>query len=247
MAMSPAAAEYLRRLRSALEEASDLAETEDPDATHASTWFTDNVVIGTPVSHFPQDQEGALLFTFLKVSYLFLALLRAGFLGRGGIAFGPHYMDDRFVFGPTLIEAAKLEKDTGHPRVALTADAAAMAVATARGTSGYQDPRRAPHLRCLAIDEGDGAVFVDPIGVWLGEEDDPAVAEHFLEIYRQRIEEGIKTNTSDPAVLGKWQWLADYFSWAIGEYGGQYRSAPIATAPRAHRFRQFHEVLGLII
>jgi hypothetical protein len=100
MATDKHAAEHLVCLRGALERASERAGTEDRDQTHASTWFTDNLLVATPVFDFPQDQEGALLFTIINVSYLYLLLLDRGFLGRGAIAFGDHYMDDRFVSDP---------------------------------------------------------------------------------------------------------------------------------------------------
>ena len=112
MARNPSAIEYLLRLRPALEDASDHAATDDPGESHASTWFTDNLVVATPIMGHFQDPEGALLFTFVNVSYFFLILLKEGFLGRGGIGFGDHYMDERFVFGPALIDAVEVEKCT---------------------------------------------------------------------------------------------------------------------------------------
>lgn len=246
MSQSAHSLEHLIRLRSALETASKWAGTEDSTQTHASTWFTDNLVIGTPVFRFPQDQEGALLFTLVNVSYLFLMLLEAGFLGRGGIAFGQHYMDDRFVFGPALIDAASLEKATKQPRVALTPETVALAARVAK-TSGYCEAAAVPHLRCLAIDESDGAVFVDPVGVWLSEEDDETTAEHLLEIYRQQIAAGIEASTAEASVQRKWLWLADYFNWSIRDYAEEHPKALVDSAAAAHRFTPFHETVGPIL
>jgi hypothetical protein len=242
MAQDSNALEHLVRLRPALEAASERAGTEDPTQTHVSTWFTDNLVIGTPVFRFPQDQEGALLFTLVNVSYLFLILLNAGFLGRGGIAFGQHYMDDRFVFGPALIEAAVLEKATKQPRVALTQEAAALAAEIAK-TSGYHEAAAVPHLRSLVIDEGDGTVFVDPVGVWLSEEDDFALAERLLETYRQQITAGIEASGADRSVQEKWLWLADYFNWSIRGYADGHPAALVGSAPGRHRFVPFHKMV----
>lgn len=245
MALDEQAHDYLLRLRPALESASERAGTEDPGQTHASTWFTDNVVLGTPVFRFPQDEEGAMLFTFVNVSYLFLILLEAGFLGRGAIAFGPHYMDDRFVFGPALIEAAHLERATVQPRVALTEGTVELARNVAR-TSGYHAPEAVPHLASLAIDEGDDTVFVDTIGTWLDEEDDPLAVEHFLDIYKTRIEAAIGTGGDDPDVQRKWLWLADYFNWAIRRYAAKHPEALVADAGSEYRFNPFHETVGPI-
>lgn len=245
MALHEQAEDYLVRLRPALEAASERAGTEDPGQTHASTWFTDNVVVGTPVFTFPLDEEGAMLFTFVIVAYLHLILLEAGFLGRGAISFGAHYMDDRFVFGPALIEAVRLEKDTLQPRVALTEGTVDLARAVAK-TSGYYTPEAVPHLTSLAIDEGDHTVFVDTIGVWLSEEDDPTAVDHFLGIYKARIEAAIEDTAQDSNVAQKWLWLADYFNWAIRYYSAHHPGAVVSGAPRKHRFRPFHETVGPI-
>ena len=243
MAQDPDALTYLNQLRPALEQASERAGTDDAGQTHASTWFTDNVVVATPVFRFPQDQEGALLFTIVNVSYLFLILLERGFLGRGGIGFGDHYMDDRFVFGPALIAAAELEKNTKQPRIALTEDAAQLAAKVAT-TSGYGQSMKVPHVRALAIDLADQTVFVDTFGLWLAEEDDDELAEYLLEKHRQGIENGIRSTAGDPKVQDKWLWLADYFNWSIKAYGERKPSALVTSAPGTYEFVYFFEVLS---
>lgn len=119
MATSEDAVAYLRELRPALEAAIDRAMTEDERFTQASTWFTDNAVVGAPVL---QDMfiESIVGGTEVAAAYLLLVCSGRGFLGRGSITLGAHYMDEKLVFGPALIEAAKLEKSARWPRVVLS-------------------------------------------------------------------------------------------------------------------------------
>jgi hypothetical protein len=212
MATSALAVAELPRLRSTLIAASDRAGTEHASEPHASTWFTDNVVVGTPVGRHV-DREGALLFTAVNVSYMQLILLQEGFLGRGAIAFGDHYMDERFVFGPALIEAVCLEKSTTHPRIALTPEAVRVVLEVAPD-AGYGDPAKAPVVRHLLCGEDD-SVFVDVFGVWFSEEDNLEAINHLLPIHRRRIEDGLKLTSDRPEVHAKWQWMADYFNYSL--------------------------------
>jgi hypothetical protein len=69
MATGPLAVAELLRLRSTVLRASERAGTEHADEPHASTWFTDSVVIGSPLLRHV-DREGALLFTIVNVSYM---------------------------------------------------------------------------------------------------------------------------------------------------------------------------------
>lgn len=113
----------LKGLRRALARAREYAGTEDGDEAHASTWFTDNVVVATPILHY-QDEEMILGGTAINVAYMNLALLEEGFLAAGAITYGEHYMEATFVFGPAIIEAVRLEKEDDWPRVVLSPRAA---------------------------------------------------------------------------------------------------------------------------
>jgi hypothetical protein len=241
MARDSHALEHLVRLRPALEEAAELAETDDPEESHASTWFTDNLVVATPILGPFQDEEGALLFTFLRSSYFFLSLLGNGFLGRGGIAVGDHYMDDRFVFGPALIDAVEVEQHTGFPRIALAPATVALACDLA-SRSGAMRPRQVPHIQCLAHDDS-GVVFVDWITTWLGEEDDDVLAQRLVALFRERIAAGMAASSARPEVSEKWQWIADYFDWAVDGHGDRFASLRVQPGPGLHRFSPLHETM----
>jgi hypothetical protein len=235
MATGALAVAELPRLRSTLMRASERAGTEHASEPHGSTWFTDNVVIGTPLLRHV-DREGALLFTIVNVSYMQLILLEEGFLGRGAIAFGDHFMDDRFVFGPALIEAVCFEKGTVYPRVALTPEAVQV-VRDVAPDSGYGDPAKAPVVRHL-LQGTDDSVFVDVFGLWFSEEDKLEAINHLLPIHRRRIEDGLKLTSDRPEVHAKWQWMADYFNYALSgsDVLSQFKSEQ---SPEIHAFSRF--------
>lgn len=210
MAKSADRLKYLGAVRAALARASQRAGTDNPRMTHASTWFTDNVVVGTPVVGL-QDVEQALGFTQVDVAYLMLYLLDAGFIARGAITFGEHYMDEKFVFGPALIEAVDLKKTTKWPRVALSPDAANLNREVVRRF--YADPESSPQAKELVLDEH-GDVFVDHLGVWFSEEHEWAIIEHYLPRYKTIIEEALNT-TGSGDVFDKWKWLADFHNYSM--------------------------------
>ncbi|MUL78920.1 hypothetical protein [Mycolicibacterium sp. CBMA 226] len=178
--------------------------------------------------------EQALGYTAIGASYLQLLLLDASFLGRGGIAFGLHHMQDQLVYGPALIDAVDLEKETRWPRVALTPEAAEHNREVVRAY--YADPQDSPHAEQYLVDEEDNAVFVDPLGAWLSEEDDESVANQLLHRQRGIIESALARETGEP--YRKWKWLADMHNHVLGRLPLFHPHRIDAGAPQ-HSFRSF--------
>jgi hypothetical protein len=100
------AAADLRRLRAAVSRARNRANTEEEGFLRCSSWFTDNVVLAAPVWG-PMDEELVIGPTQVDAAYMQLLMLDGGYLSRGAITFGPHFMDKSFVYGPALIEAKR--------------------------------------------------------------------------------------------------------------------------------------------
>jgi len=123
-------------------------------------------------------------------------------------------MDETFVFGPALIEAHELEQDKGGPRwpcVAVTDVVAELSREMAR--SYYATPTQSPFARELMVDD-QGTVFVDHLGLWLDEEDDPRVIEYWAPRYRDLIRRKLK-ELPRGRVWDKWRWLGDYHDHAL--------------------------------
>ena len=201
------------------------------------TWFTDCVGVGTPVIG-SVGIEQALGYTAIGASYLQLLMLDAGFLGRGGMAFGPHYMQEQLVFGPALIDSVDLEKETRWPRVALPPEAAERNREVVR--TYYSDPEDSPHADQYLVDEEDNAVFVDPLGGWLAEEDDENVANQLLSRQRGVVEAALARETGE--VFRKWKWLADMHNHVLNRTPAFHASRIDAGAPQ-HSFRSFISTL----
>jgi hypothetical protein len=237
--LSTDALSHLKRLSAALSRARKRTGFEPPrgEPWHAVTWFTDNLVVGTPVSS-DDEVEAALGSTAIGAAYLQLLLLDAGFLGRGGIAYGPHHMQKRLVFGPALVEAVNLEKDTRWPRVALTKKAADLNRKAVRDF--YSNPEDSPHADEYLVDDEDDVVFVDPLSLWLAEEDDDELVDDILSRQRRTIECALSRETG--GVFDKWKWLADMHNHALSQIPDFTRFQIDAGKPQ-HSFRPFISTL----
>jgi hypothetical protein len=225
---------HLRAIRTAVQEARERARTETTDHLRCSAWFTDNVVLATPVME-SQDVELTLGPAFVDAAYMQLYLLRAGYLARGAISFGRHYMDETFVFGPALIEAHSLEEDRSGPRlpcVAVTKEVAELC--REMGRKYYGAVEKSPFARELKIDEH-GSVFVDHLGIWLDEEEDARVLDHWLPQYKALIRGKLKACPENGRVWKKWRWLADYHDYALRSRGLNRRTF-ITDLPSRHTF-----------
>jgi hypothetical protein len=76
--------------------------------------FSDNYVISMPLTHGPRVAS--------HVGDLARGLLARGFLVRGGLALGRLYHSHGVVFGPALVTAVALEKETRLPRILCAPD-----------------------------------------------------------------------------------------------------------------------------
>jgi hypothetical protein len=210
MSTSPDAQEYLRRLRPALEQAIDRSNTKNGRLYQASTWFTDNAVVGRPLLY-GEQRESIIGGMEVAAAYLLLVCWGHGFLGRGAITFGDHYMDENFVFGPALIEAVELEKEAIWPRVVLGEDAVQAEVEHSRY---YSNSLQSVQNSCLIRDE-EGNIFVDQLGIYISEEDDERSLDHFLNLHKEATCNGLASNARESEVWLKWRWLADYQNHAL--------------------------------
>ena len=204
----------LRRIRTAVDAARERASTEEPGFLRCSTWFTDNVVLATPVMR-AQTLEMTVGPTFVDAAYMQLYLLGDGYLARGAISFGALYIDETFAFGPALIEAHELEEDNDGrrwPCVAVTDQVAELSREMARRY--YDEPKHSPFPQELMVDE-QGKVFVDHLGIWLDEEDDARVIDYWAPRYRDLIRRKLKEVPQGTPVWRKWRWLGDYHDYAL--------------------------------
>jgi hypothetical protein len=175
-----------------------------------STWFTDNVVVAAPLVE-PHESEVLLGMAEVSAAYLQVIPWEEGFIGRGAITFGPHYMDERFVFGKALVEAVEIEKHTVWPRVTLSPTAIDME----HVHSGfYGNTLSSEQSRCLLRDEK-GVVFVDCLGIVIDEEDDLEVRDYHLGRLRESTMRSLARLPRDSREWEKWRWIGDYQNHAL--------------------------------
>jgi hypothetical protein len=95
-----------------------------------TTYFSDNigasiVIDGLDTRH----RQRAVCQVLRLLAGIQLSYLREfAILCRGGIAIGQCYHNENVLFGPALVEAYLLEQTASGPRIALSADVAALAV-----------------------------------------------------------------------------------------------------------------------
>lgn len=171
--------------------------------------FTDNIVIGWPIAEDGEHETGN---TFLKVASYQFALAREGFFTRGGLAVGPHFMDEYAVFGPALVEAYKIESQRAvYPRIVLSADARTL---VKHHVGYYADPVIAPHDHEILID-ADGEWFLNYLdGARL--DDDEANLPHYRPLmiqHRDRVVENLERYATDRRILDKYVWVGKYHNY----------------------------------
>lgn len=210
MSKSPGALGHLRGLRPALQRAIERAATEERDFDQVSTWFTDNAVVAAPVGALEQT-EWLLGGAEVSAAYLIVVCWQSGYLGRGAITVGEHYMDERFVYGPALVEAVELEKAARWPRIVLGETAIELERQHSRF---YSDVLQSEQSLCLLRDE-EGVVFVDALGIYIDEEDDPQDLDRNLKALRDATERGLVSCVPYSEPWLKWRWLADYQNHAL--------------------------------
>jgi hypothetical protein len=120
-------------------------------------------------------------------------------------------MDESFVFGPALIEAVALEKAARWPRVVLGASAVE---AEREHSRYYSDALQSSQSRCLTCDDEE-TTFIDHLGIYISEEDDPDALDHHLTLHKQATEGALAEQRAGSEVWLKWRWLADYQNHAL--------------------------------
>jgi hypothetical protein len=239
----------LRGLRAAVFRARDRANTEEEGFLRCSSWFTDNVVLAAPVWG-PMDEELVIGPTQVDAAYMQLLMIDAGYLSRGAITYGPHFMDKSFVYGPALIEAHGLESGEGladgdcvegnrWPYVIVSDGVADLNRAMAKAFNA--EPEHSPLVRELLVDE-DNVTFVNQLGIWIEEEDDERMLERILPEMRTMIMSKLEQLEPEGRVWEKWRWLSDYHDYVLTGFGLDDSSFTVGLEPR-FSFKKFAESL----
>jgi hypothetical protein len=119
---------------------------------------------------------------------------------RGGISVGDFHIRERLIFGPALVAAYDLEQAANNPRIVLDEPAR-----DAKRT--FRAAARGPHTSVAPlIEDGDGRVFVDYLGLQLDEPD----AEASLRVHRDVVSEKLNETRNAKSIWEKYRWVAEY-------------------------------------
>lgn len=176
-------------------------------------FFSDTFVLSM------SDPESRFFYLVRETGYFCRLLLTQGFACRGAITVGLFYHRDRFVVGPALVDAYRLEQSVAvYPRVIL--DKAALAawehefrIDECGGKVAHH------HLKPLVKRDRDGQSFLDifhPGWTEFIPVTDVIPSKHivpkdnagFLKQAWGHIESDLLANTDNLKVLAKYEWLA---------------------------------------
>jgi len=208
---------------------------------HANGWdgseffslkiFTDNIVVGYPI---PKKDigygEAELDEVFSTFAEFQVGLAMEGFLVRGGIAFGNHYMDDEIVFGDALIEAVAQDKSTGPPRISLAPSAVKM---LQRHFGFYGKTQFAPQYVDI-LSDSDGTIFLNYLEEAFAVYPDGGIFFEVIKGHRNTIIEGLKEYKGNPGVRSKYEWAARYHNFVCKEFT---ENNPVPSRPDADEIR----------
>lgn len=188
--------------------------------------FADNIVIGYPLKKdfYYSYGEAELGHIFDVLSEFQLGLAMEGFLVRGGIAIGEHYMDDDIVFGNALIEAVKQDNSGGAPKVSL---APSVIDVLKRHLGFYYGPFLAPQTRILLQDVDDN-IFINYLeNAFIGFPEGGVFIDVFVK-HKDTLTKGLIKNKGIPSVRAKYEWAARYHNSVINNF---LESNPIPHSP----------------
>lgn len=222
---------FLNRIKFALNEAYKRVREKSKDWNDNDRFsikiFTDNIVVGYPLPNFKSDYgEAELGHIFSTFSEFQLGLAMEGFLVRGGIAYGAHYMDDEIVFGDALLEAVAQDKAGGPPRISL----APSAVEVLQHHLGfYGDPGCSPQSQDV-LEDFDGSIFLNYLEEAFIAFPEEGIFFDVLADHKDTIVSGLKKYKGNPDIKAKYEWAARYHNFICKEFLEKH---PIPTSPDA--------------
>jgi hypothetical protein len=204
--------DIFQHLYSALEEAREFISPETklepfskPEPLqYAMKCFTDNIVIGFPISSF--DSEFELGSTIVNISIFQIKMTLSNYFVRGGIAIGDLFIDDYVVFGPGLTEAYELEsKFAISPKIVLSNQTKQL---VDKHLGYYASKVNCPYCHTLAIDS-DGTYFINYLSNIIDFDNDHFFEKDLLE-HKKLISEKLKEHKTNFEILNKYLWVCDY-------------------------------------
>lgn len=194
-------------------------EKEDDYAKFEMKTFTDNVVVGYPISkpewNYGEPELGDLLWLISKLQ---MSLAREGFFVRGGIAYGECYIDEHIVFGKAFLEALKLDQSSGAPRIVFSKSAKE---AIEEHIKCYGSVKQTPHYHDL-LKDADGEYFVNYLAESLIAFPDGEIFFDLIDAHKREVEKRLTEYRGKTDVFAKYEWAASYHNFFCKDIARQY-------------------------
>lgn len=208
--------DFLNKIHKALSEGREWLEEKKlpselvhsfPKDDYALKAFTDNIVIGWPISGRREDGESELMRAFSTLADFQLVMALEGLFVRGAISIGNAYIDDIAVFGDALTEAHLGETTLARdPRIILTASS----VKAVKGhLKYYGQPHFAPQARDL-LQDSDGQWFLNYLDTLMFAVNDVGPFYSELEKHKAIVEANLIKYKNRPNIFAKYAWVANY-------------------------------------
>jgi hypothetical protein len=235
--------QFLIRLSLALSRAYDRvrnhAELLGSQNLFAIKCFTDNIVIGYPIRNpgfgIGEAEFGHVLQIFAELQ---AGLAMEGFFVRGGIAYGDHYMDKDIVFGNALLEAEKLDKAGGPPRLALAGSA--LDEVRKQLDMFYPNPELSLQYHELLQDD-DGTLFINYLNEAFTVFPEDGVFYDLIKDHKRAINCNLEKYRSIPDIRAKYEWAARYHNFVCREFA-EMNAASSSPSPDNDEFCALVEV-----
>jgi hypothetical protein len=184
--------------------------------TRRITQFSDSIVIS-----FKADQNGEIFNLLADIHFLTKLLVKNDVLCRGGIAYGKLIHDDKFVFGPALIDAYHAESKAAHyPRIIL--DKTILQLAAKFHNNEYNSPEwELGSIFTMLNKDTDEMFYIDYIekGEW-GNLIIDYSKQQYVDKLRQIIQQGVKSPRPDIKV--KYGWMQDKYNKLVDQWKKRY-------------------------
>lgn len=214
--------EFLNKLKNALDNAYNRLREHSEFLKHkfySIKIFTDNIVVGYPLEseleEHGETEFGDIIDIFSEYQ---VRLAMNGFLVRGGLAFGKHYMDADIVFGDAFLDAATLDVNGSPPRITLTKTAIEKVRIHLSYFGRLDDSPLYEDLR----QDVDGAIFLNYLGQAFCAFPDAGVFFEVIEEHRNTVVDGLRTYKGNAGVRAKYEWAARYHNSVINDFLKEY-------------------------
>jgi len=186
------------------------------EESYAVKVFSDNIAVGYPVS----SRGGGvheLASALDLLSFVQSVMALHGFLMRGGLAIGNHYMDENIVFGDAFLEAVKKDRSATPPRIVLAGDMREIAL---NYLKRYHAPTMSPKWGNCLLEDTDGSYFINYLDAAFSEfpPDGRVAYTELLEGHKKTVERGLQDNVEYSSVWTKYAWAARYHNFVCREF-----------------------------